>query len=526
MMSRSSSDSSLDEQESTVSSKETPRKSLDSHLSQNGKMRDVPSVGGDAVDCSDMPSLSSYRLDEMSASCASRSISGDGDMSLPSLSSFRLDDMSMSSSYHSHPPINFSEESAEGWSSFSFTSGNVSGETDSDGEDDEGEFATRERRGSRGPSVPVRSRSPLGGAGKMNSNARKPIRNQQVQPTQTIKPMRRPMKSVSLPMGEPPEESRVSADSTSNLHSAGDSSIPDRTPVERTESLSLSSLKQPPKTNDVSGSSSATLKTGTVTTEGSSSSLLRGGDSLPRLPRRTSTIDDHSKHSHAGSDDISSDGDSNITDGELTGSSDDDITIDSDEEFSVASDDESDSINEPAKPVVDEKPTLKVPTRLPEDSQETSATVQIEQSTSQLEPQGESATDQIEQSTAQTEGSKEEANTTDNAEENDQVQEPAGPNRNRKSPTSVRSSTSATETETEEVDEPEEISKNDSEKREEKKRGLLRKVSSSFRQLGKTTSFKNSFKMIGRSASKLKSMGQKPAPRKPKPDNNSSQDEI
>ena len=94
-----------------------------------------------------MPSLSSYRSwDDKSAASSSIRTGGGGsvadcDVSLPSLSSFRLDDLSMASSYHTigsaATKSNFSEESVEGWGSF--TSGNVSKSdcTDSENDDDD-----------------------------------------------------------------------------------------------------------------------------------------------------------------------------------------------------------------------------------------------------------------------------------------------------------------------------------------------------------------------------------------------------
>jgi hypothetical protein len=578
VMGRTSSDSSVDEQESTVSSNSTPRKSLDELLSQNKKMRELPS----GSDFADMPSLSSYRAVDLSGSQAS-SLKGDCDMSLPSLSSFRMDDLSISSSYHS----NYSntnhlsgEESAEGWASF--TSGNVSAETDSDA-DDESEFATKsfpsDDRGKKQSDIdltmlpmPARSSSPPspdvdvqdedeydyedslkdheeGGSAAdrdLISNARpSPRRNPEPEETQGSLPMRRPTRTVSPPRDERSCEPETSApayvaatasatvttivDSTPSTINArppprrSSSSSPDRPqPVERTESFLLSMLRRPAK--EFSGSSS-TLRTGTGT-EGSSSSL-RGGDSLPRLPRRTITEDDHTGPNAEGDDDdddddtrtSEDDDNTNISDDELAKISDDDISIESMSDFSIDTNDENDSVKEEeeAKPACERKsPSKKVATTTGDGEQSQQADQLLEEPNDQAE--------RIEVAAAVA---------PENASEGGgKVENPLAVNPKRKSPSSVRSieqtstdenpdesgatsaeesGTSTTETE---VDESEEINtaKNEKgeDKKDEKKRGkLLKRMSSSFRSLGKTASFRNSFTRIGKTASKLKQMGRK-----------------
>eukprot|EP00980_Cylindrotheca_fusiformis_P012617 scaffold3084_cov144-Cylindrotheca_fusiformis.AAC.65 len=99
MMKRSSSDSSLDGDDSTVSSK--------SNRHQDRRMNGGSSVGSrgqeqQVADFSDMPSLASYRADE--ASLAS-TLWTDGDQSLPSLSSYRTKDLSVTGSHHSKTRI-------------------------------------------------------------------------------------------------------------------------------------------------------------------------------------------------------------------------------------------------------------------------------------------------------------------------------------------------------------------------------------------------------------------------------------
>jgi len=605
-MKRNFSDSSVDEHSSPDSSRGSTRRSLDALISQHRGSREEPS------DTSDMPSLSSFQTNEMSASCASASVAsrGDCDMSLPSLSSFRMEDLSMSSSYHSNISGNhqLSEESTEGWSSF--TSGNVSADTDDSDRDDDTEFGTKfkasdDRSAGRARlTLPSRSRSrsrsPLS-SGTIEeitgidgddvddidgedvvSNVPLPSRRAvRTEEAQGSLPMRRPKRTVSPGREErhgdldsiekiramnalPPKRRSQSPDRTpferqeslslvmNALPPIRRSQSPDRTPFERQESLSLVMLANPQTQRDfsVSGSSSfdrqeslslcmlaknapprdvsvtgssstiragagssSTIRTGTVTatTEGSSSSL-RGGDSLPRLPRRTSTLD-----VSAGDDDssgISGDGDTRLSEDDVTKASEDLVSIETHEES-----------------------TLSVEV---DDSDEETITIETEPRLDENEDDGDADTESMEDSklsfserekihTKARKSALENTETTPSTKTSDgtlpaSILVPPPSTSTRKSPTSVRtiedsvarkadesgtvsaeeSGTSATETE---VDDVEKFDNGEGRKRGRPR--ILRKVSSSFQRLGKTASFKNSFKMIGRTASKLKQMGLK-----------------
>eukprot|EP00339_Tiarina_fusa_P001732 CAMPEP_0117050780 /NCGR_PEP_ID=MMETSP0472-20121206/35060_1 /TAXON_ID=693140 ORGANISM="Tiarina fusus, Strain LIS" /NCGR_SAMPLE_ID=MMETSP0472 /ASSEMBLY_ACC=CAM_ASM_000603 /LENGTH=551 /DNA_ID=CAMNT_0004764691 /DNA_START=78 /DNA_END=1730 /DNA_ORIENTATION=- len=297
-----------------------------------------------------MPSLSTFRLDELSASAASRGDSsrGDCDISLPSLSSFRMEEMSLASSYHSGTN-HLSDQSAEGWSSF--TSGNVSADTDSDEE-----FATSSSApgSDRGDSTLKSTPAPKSGILKdgsdpapddancnLTSNARPPRRrNPETEELNNILPMRPPRRTLSPVTGKRTDISEQGAPPTGKdeeIPRPTRSSSPERTPVERTESLPLSVLQKPRPAQEGSSSS--------VRVSGDSSSSLRGGDSLPRLPRRTSTLDDRSSHAEEEADDDTkvsvegsraSDEDTKISFDDVTDVSDGDVSIDSD-----LSDDES-----------------------------------------------------------------------------------------------------------------------------------------------------------------------------------------
>ena len=377
MMSRNSSDSSLDEeQESTVSSRSggISRKSLNSFINSNRRTRGERDASVSlSDDCSDMPSLSSFRLEDMSASVASRGSSyasrGECDISLPSLSSFRMDEMSLASSYHSGTN-QMSEESAEGWSSF--TSGNVSADTDSEdefassskGEHHDGESSrtrgrpvsksgilkTREVSESTIPSSPVAA-SAANKDCNLTSNARPPRRRSpETEDMKSSLPMRRPRRTLSpttnshhSDKSSEPTSTPLKQDKTAR---SSRSSSPDRTPVERTESLPLSVLQKPTRSATTGDSSSSVRLSGesssSVRLSGDSSSTLKGGDSLPRLPRRTSTMDDRSTHAEEDGDDeddtklsaeasrVSEDDDTKISYDDVTAVSEGDVSIDSD----------------------------------------------------------------------------------------------------------------------------------------------------------------------------------------------------
>jgi hypothetical protein len=299
-------------------------------------------------------------------------------------------------------------------------------------------------------------------------------------------------------------------------------------------------LQRPTKAKEIGSSSS--IRTGT---EGSSSSL-RGGDSLPRLPRRSSTIEDHSKHAEDDddndtkvSDDRSriSDDDTRISDDDVSRISDDGISIDSDEESDYSVDDETDDDN------IEERKPLDEVTSPPDDGTKPSddetkpsddgtkplddRTKPLDDGTKPSDDPVKSSADTLEQSKEETEQAEDQTTAENTTNPNDEAGLP--PLKNRESPTSVRaieetlpakapdesgtvsaeeSGTSATDTEVDESSE--EIPSEKEQKEVVNKRGnLLKKMSTSFRNIGKTTSFRNPFKMIGRSASKLTQKGRK-----------------
>ena len=315
MMSRTSSESSLEEQ-STVSSKSSKgtrnsRKSSDSiTISGENRRRRGNQPPNENDDLDDMPSLSSFRQEDMS-------FRTDDNMSLPSLSSIRIDDLSMTSSYHSSNHLNESG-SAEGWGSF--TSGGASGD---DGESSEFSASSHsptpppgrgdvivERSGglnmptrSTSPvttsprssvpvSIPLRSRSPVsddavdvggGGGSDRGGNIRMPARS-----TEPVRCSALP--SMPARSSSPPRENGGSAqfDDVSGGKSGSVVRVPVKaspprsimkTPLERSGSFPLQATGAPSSPGAGLGH------------EGSSSSL-RGVDSLPRLPRRTSTLDE------------------------------------------------------------------------------------------------------------------------------------------------------------------------------------------------------------------------------------------
>ena len=334
IMSRASSVSSSDEQESTQSSKSSPRKSLGSLLSNDEQIRD-----------NDMPSLSSFRNDDMSIR---------DEMSLPSLSSFRMDDLSMGSSYHSN---HMSEcGSQEGWSSFN--SGNVSQDTS-----ESGEFATSSsssparsttrdrpepppRTGSL--PMPIRAKSPVNerasDGSKLRPKARLRGKATAVEPaiegsisfprrpTRTVSPMpilqsvrsddsiKKAMNDAPFPPTRhaasppirdesPPPKAGVSPQRVSRSPNKGAPISPKRSSVYSTEqaidppkrainppqkSVSLALAASVPAANPPSQDleRSGSLLFSALSTRDGSSSSLRSGDSLPIKPLRRKNSED------------------------------------------------------------------------------------------------------------------------------------------------------------------------------------------------------------------------------------------
>lgn len=478
MMSRTSSESSFDEHDSNISPSIQPRKSLDQLLAE----QEIPK-NGRMLEQQDMPSLSSFRADEMSAS-----IRTDCDVSLPSLSSFRVDDLSLSSSYHSTTNHYSDYGSTEGWSSFN--SGNGSADTS-----ESGEFASSssspappksEREApQRTDSLPMpkRTTSPTPPLKEVSSGRKKssiimlsPSRSRSPSIEANIQPIisipKRPQRTTSPPRTVSP---RQTAERPSNIGGPtlsgkdntllaprvpvrrGDTS-PIRKPVERTGSLPLTVLSRPPAARPGLEDSSSSLK---------------GGDSLPRIPRRTSYGD--------GS--------------EIGAAADSAVAQIENEEKS----EEGNASNITVKGEIrNARPSADSNVKLSADSNvKKSADLPVDVK-SCADPNVNSSTDPAD--TAKTDFKK------------------------RKSPTSVSSledakqssteSTVASSSEVETADEKEDT------KDPEKRGGLKSLIRNSFRSNGKTLSFRgsfggmqrtasfgNSFRIVGRTASQLKRMG-------------------
>ena len=318
MMSRTSSESSLEEQ-STVSSKSSKgtrnsRKSSDSTTvsGENRRRRGNRPLNNDDLD--DMPSLSSFRQEDMS-------FRADDNMSLPSLSSIRIDDLSMTSSYHSSNHLNESG-SAEGWGSF--TSGGASNE---DGESSEFSASSHSPtpppgRGdiivqrSGGLNMPTRSTSPVTTSPRgsvpvsMPQRSRSPVSEDSVgvasdsgdgsgssdRAGNVLVPARSEPSSCSA---LPTMPARSSSPPREN---GGGAQFDDASTSGKGGPVIPVAVKAPPPTSilkvPLERSGSFPLPSGTQNTigagagPGGSSSSLKGVDSLPRLPRRTSTMDE------------------------------------------------------------------------------------------------------------------------------------------------------------------------------------------------------------------------------------------
>lgn len=521
------------------------------------------------TDFADMPSLSSFRADDLSAvtstsytSFASNSRGGDSrgggdcDISLPSLSSFRMEDLSTCSSYHSVQTAtnHLSDHSVEGWGSF--TSGNVSAETDSeDGKRrakviDNGEMSsapikpTRNSSGSdiiervfqKGRTLPP-TRGVLKHDSSLESDTAPTPRITPSSETNTL-PMKRPTRTVSpvrpgndLPPKADPDQSSTLRATTSNARppprSSSDTTSPERTPVARTESLQLDGLQQRPQKDRAGGSMTIESLRNSSTLEGSSSSL-RGGDSLPRLPRRTSTVDVSGDDNDSVRSNLS-DGSTKMSDDEVTRISEGDVSLGSDvaSDLSIETDtehvslvgDHSDrsTVETPkasASGVADEKrdvvPQQKsdFPTHIVDHVEVSSAEparTPPEEITTESSHAAAAPSATIESETATIENSPEQRTQQDDPP-NKRSAEESPPKKNdsdKSGSTKASAEESGGTTDTDDVDDPKDAS---NEKRDgENKRGkLLRKMSNSFRNIGKTASFRNSFLKIGKQASKLK----------------------
>jgi hypothetical protein len=556
--------------ESTTSASSTgrrPRRSLDELLAmQRARQSDL----------NDMPTLSSFRADDLSAvtstsytSFASNSRgggsrTGDCDVSLPSLSSFRMEDLSTCSSYHSIQTAtnHQSDQSAEGWASF--TSGNVSAETDS--EDGKRPAKVSENGGTSGAPIKL-SRNASGssikglashrgrvipnvrGALKRDSSMDSDSPNSRIssnsgaeheKETNTL-PMKRPTRTVSpVPTGNdrPP---RVDSDQSSPMHAitsnarppartSSDTHSPERTPVPRTESLQLEFLQQRPQKDSKSGSMSMSMDSlrNSSNTEGSSSSL-KGGDSLPRLPRRTTLVDvpggDVSVRSNL------SDASTKISDDDVTNNS-GDVSLDSDvqSDISIETDTENISLlgDNSERSTVDEHHTSasqgerradavsheisNEPTHVDENIEDSPSPARRSTHPAEITTRSHGAAVTEPETATKKDNSEErmqedtEPDTVadkDNSEERTQPdntlnRRSAGESRTKKNDSDKSGGTSAEEsgaTTDTDVDDPDVASKEKKDCGEKKRGKLMRKVSSSFQSIGKSASFRNSFGM-------------------------------
>ncbi len=545
MTSVTSSDGSLGEQESTSSAdSRRPRRSLDDELLSLQRARDA--------DFSDMPSLSSLRTEEMNAVTSTSDTpnskggnpkAGDCDASLPSLSSIRIDELSACSSL----PTNnhhLSDQSVEGCCSI--TSGNVSGETDSEdgrrrpkSNDHSSAPPIRPSRSSSGSSLTnsIIHGSPMQGKSLalLSKAAKKPmeqdisipknattLRRSSSQGTSSRDnisfPMVRPTRTTSPVLSEP--HNGVNSNAYTEIsHTKGsprlparnhspDGESPGRASVERTKSLDFSLLQSPQKD-----------KNGSATEESSSS--LHGGDSLPRIPRRTGTGNDESfpTATRRFSDDASnlsdvstkmSDDDvTHISDGNVSLESDveSDISIDTDTEHISLGDDlsERSSVGSANEPVA-RKHTVQYPSEQAmyrDDKKKAIDSAESIDSRKEESKQQINASDDITRLEASIEmspalGAKLEKRSSDLSSERK-----ANKNITKNEPSNTDRTTSGTSsTDAEGLDRT--IGSKQSNDGENKRGSLLRKVSNSFRSIGKSASFRNSFRAIGKQASKLK----------------------
>lgn len=341
------SDGSLGDQGSCSTGGSKPKKSLDELLSSTRK---------NSGDFADMPRLESFRADDMSAVTSasftsnsragdSRASVGDDNASLPSLSSFRMEDLSTCSSYHSLQTANqHSDQSGDAWASF--RSGNVSIDTHAESDDGRRRMKLGLVRVSSAPTKAA-TRNNSGDSTSGTSLASPPLQSSNGYKQNTAEHLvhhekeseedntarkdhdsvpaieRSTQQTTSSPV-DPTSHSVITpknpskrADHTTSIHKEGYRDLERRSGVQRTKSLDLDALQ--PMRVQKNAFASMSLSMGGFSD--GSSSTLKGGDSLPKIPRRSSTIQDHDEEADDASkvsDDctrISSDGDvTNISD--------------------------------------------------------------------------------------------------------------------------------------------------------------------------------------------------------------------
>lgn len=535
---------------------------------------------------SDMPNLASYRpSDDRSVGSSHRT---DCDMSLPSLSSFRLEDLSLASSYHSRGSAatnhlsNFSEESAEGWGSF--TSGNVSkSDTDSedcitgvaDGETDSSEFAIRSSIRSLEEEL-IRLSVASASAGTASATAHPTITTTTTEAKSILRNRGETMSSSASASSLRSSEDRATSilkrpgggstkslegqgrdqnqdqdrnstrkeiepETVANLvdvnprhpspprktfhHNASEvddsSNLPLRTvrrapsnsrfEIERNDSLPLTDIKRPTRLNNgelpVPGSGSSS----TCRADGSSSSL-KGGDSVPRLPRRTSTMahnvdcgnNDASGWTIRGSDA----GNEALGDQDLSSSSEGDLSLAVDRDGDDSDDCSVQTLEEDVLSVVDD-------TDAKSSRQVISSVSDIGNSLEQLNrmcPSTSSTQDStlIYQDSETTQLVEKVAQHVDgNQKSQSRIQSTdttgdASTSSTSKKPNGEESGTSATDDENEETIRNKQQQQQIEEEQGKGKRGnLLRRMSSTLAKVGRSASFRDLAK-IGRKASKIR----------------------
>ena len=533
MTSISSSDGSVDEQGSAPITESRPRKSLDELLS---------SRRGKDGDFADMPSLSSFRADDMSAvtttsylSYASNSKGGDsraGDdnASLPSLSSFRMEELSTCSSYHSlQTTVQAGDYPGDTWASFQI--GNVSIDTKAEADNDKRRMKLGEIRMESEPSCASSPAIPaLQTKGLLEQDVKRP-QHEIASAISSMAPHETHYSStlsnrlarkviitsdhlvsdktaLEIFQGESlGSETRILASTTFN-----DPPTEESIGIEQAKSLESPSSEHRLRKNYVAGlvATDATNLGGSA--EGLSSSLRAGGILL-RLPsRRSSTAEVDGGKNEAFSDDEASQDASRLSDDSTRISSDDDVTHISDGEVSIGTGVESD---------------ISIETNAESDSMASDVSersiIETQSVTPSEEPSAEPRRDAISAKTsgyeATSPGLLDDSNkhvigirTDEDVSEGHRAGlGPSNPLVNHE--IQAVKETAETPVETIEKMAPTEEKSDEiaadgkalhAANHEERRRGLFRRVSSTLKGIGRSGSFLNSFHMVGKGASKLK----------------------
>ena len=534
MTSTASSDGSVGEQGSAPITGSRPRKSLDELL--NSRRR----KDGDFAD---MPSLSSFRADDMSAITSTSYLShasssrggdsraGDDNASLPSLSSFRMEDLSTCSSYHSlQTTVQVGDYPGDTWASFRI--GNLSIDTNAESDDDRrrmklgvirvaSESSSAPKGNNSCGSSPILPAPPTKGVLKQDS--KRPLVHETKSEISSIAPDEAYQRSTLLKRSTTKviisTESEISEGEkfgsqirilASATHDGGPSE--QTIDIKQNKSPQLPSLEHPLSKNHVAG---PTLKD-SMQVGGSAELLssLRGGDILLRLPnRRSSAVELSGDDSVSFSDDEASQDASRLSDDSTRISSDDDETHISDAEVSIGSGVESDiSIETNADSdimasVVSERSIIETQSVTP--SEEPS--VEARGDGTSARTSGHDATSAV---------LLEDPNRDFPAKRTHELDLFVGRLEGSGSPQSFQNQEIHPATNTDETAIENEIEKNAPSREKpqdsgtdrkithaeinEDRRGLLRRVSSSLKSIGRSGSFMNSFRKVAKGASKLK----------------------